>query len=192
MANPKVGGIRTMGSREAAEAEVEPDLSVSAQLNAKFKYVYQSRKSQFVLSLERRRIHFMPDGTKEEEVPTSKEGVRLDMIRFTDHFYRTNDDEIDAALSKKPSHVFGTDGLCWRFADKQNEMRAARVAEIRAALASDPAIAKEVALTPSDKKDWDVSEKVVEKPNRVQKSGLDMTDEELEAATAPTPGSRNR
>jgi len=189
MANPKVGGIRTMGSREAAEAEVEPDLSVSAQLNAKFKYVYQSRKSQFQLSLERRRIRYMQDGSKDEEVPRSASGERLDLIRFTDHFYRTNDDEIDAALSKKPSHVFGTDGLCWRFADKQNEMRAARVAEIRAALASDPALAKEVALTPSDKKDWDVSEKVVEKKRA---SVEDMSAEELEAATAPTPGSRNR
>ena len=189
MANPKVGGIRTMGSREAAEAEVEPDLSVSAQLNAKFKYVYQSRKSQFQLSLERRTIRYMQDGSKDEEVPRSASGERLDLIRFTEHFYRTNDDEIDAALSKKPSHVFGTDGLCWRFADKQNEMRAARVAEIRAALASDPALAKEVALTPSDKKDWDVSEKVVEKKRA---SVEDMSAEELEAATAPTPGSRNR
>ena len=54
---------------------------------------------------------------------------------------------------------------------------------------SDPALAKEVALTPSDKKDWDVSEKDVENKRA---SVEDMSAEELEAATAPTPGSRNR
>jgi hypothetical protein len=197
MAKTQVGGLRTVGSREAAEAGVEADLSVPAQLNSKSKYVYQSRKQAFVLSLARRRVHWDPQtGFKEEETPMSAAGNRLDMIRFTDHFFRHDDDEIDAlmvAMGKKHPEVFGIDGLCWRYEDKQAEMRAARAVEIRSVLASDPALAREVALTPSDKKDWDVQPKTpaVSQP-RAQASVEDMTPEELEAATAPVPGSRAR
>jgi len=201
MADPRVGGLRTAGAREAEEsaasAGAESDLSVPDQLNRKFKYTFQSRKSQFVVSLKRRKIHWDPQsGIKEEEVPQSADGNRLDMVRFTDHFFRTDDDEIAAALTKKPAEVFGIDGLCWRFEDKVQEQRAARAAEIRAALAADSELAKEVALTPSDKKDWDVKPKEavpqVVPQTRVPKPAEEMTPEELEAATAPAPGSRTR
>lgn len=178
MAQPKVGGLRTMGAREVAEAGVEPDLS--PQLNGKYKHVFQSRKSAFQVSLKRRRIHFMPDGSKEEEVPTSTDGNRLDSVRFMDHFYRTNDDEIAKAFESLPPEVFGTEGLCWRFADKQNEMRAARAAEIREALASDPDLAKAVKLTPSDRKDWDVKAKAA------AIAAEEMSEEELDRLTQPS------
>lgn len=178
MAQPKVGGLRTMGSREVAEAVVETDLS--PQLNGRFKHVFQSRKSGFQVSLKRRRLHYMPDGTKEEEVPMSQEGNRMDSVRFVDHFYRTNDDDIAKAFESLPSEVFGVEGYCWRFEDKQNEMRAARAAEIRAALAADPDLAKAVKLTPSDRKDWDV------KPKAADVVAEEMPEEELDRLTKPS------
>jgi len=204
MAAPRVGGLRTAGAREAEEsaasAGAESDLSVPDQLNRKFKYTFQSRKSQFVVSLKRRKIHWDPQsGIKEEEVPQSADGNRLDMVRFTDHFFRTDDDEINAAfeaLGKKKPEVFGIEGLCWRYEEKVAQQRTARAAEIRAALAADSELAKEVALTPSDKKDWDVKPKEavpqVVPQTRVPKPAEEMTPEELEAATAPAPGSRTR
>jgi hypothetical protein len=203
MAKTQVGGLRTIGAREAAEAGVESDLSVPEQINEKFKHVFQSRKSAFVISLARRVIHWdMTTGNKEEEVPMSKDGNRLDLVRFTDHFFRTNDDEIAAAfeaLGKKKPEVFGMEGLCWRYEDKVKEQRAARAAELRAALAADPDLAREVgALVPSNKKDWseaelpksrlvDVETKKAAPPTRASRSADDMTAEELEAATAPAP-----
>lgn len=193
MADPKVGGLRTMGSRDEAAAGVESDLSVPAQLNQKFKHVFQSRKSQFVISLKRRVIHWDPQsGIKEEEVPLSGAGNRLDMVRFTDHFYQTDDDEIAAAfdaLGKKKPEVFGIDGLCWRYEDKVAEQRAARVAELRRELEQDAELRAQIALTPSDKKDWDVKPKDVP---RAPKKPEALTPEELDAATAPAPGSRTR
>lgn len=189
MAQPRVGGLRTTGSRDVAEAGVVTDLSPQP-VDTLFRHVFQSRKTDFVISLKKRRIHFLADGSREEEVPTSEAGNRLDMVRFTDNFFRTNDDEIAKAFEAQPSHIFGIEGLCWRAEDLQRQHRTARAAEIRAALASDPALAKEVALAPSDKKDWDVGDQT-RKP-KAQSSVEEMTPEELEAATAPVPGSRTR
>ncbi len=194
MAAPQVSGIRTTAAREAIQSGVEPDLSVPEALNKKYKHVYQSKKSAFVLSLKRRKVHWLPDGSREEETPMSAQGNRLDMIRFVEHFFRTDDDEIAAAIAEKPAEIFGTDGLCWRYEEKVAEHRAARAAEIRAALAADPDLAKEVAaLRPSDKKDWTVEPKDA-KPAvpRQTKAAAEMSEEELEAATAPPPGSRTR
>jgi hypothetical protein len=98
MATPQVGGIRTSGERERIQSGVEPDLSVPEALNKKFKHVFQSRKAAFIISLKRRRIHYLPDGGKDESVPETTAGSRLDMVRFIDHFYRTDDDEVAAAF----------------------------------------------------------------------------------------------
>jgi hypothetical protein len=194
MAKPVVGGLRTMGSREVAEAGAESD--PSPQLNKQFKYVYQSRKQDFVVSLKRRRVHYMPDGSKEEAIPETTAGARLDMLRFKDHFFRTNDAEIDAAfeeMGKIKPEVFGIDGLCWRYEEKAAQMREARAAEIRKALAEDPELAKAVTLSPSDKKDWDVKSPAVKPVAAAPKKAFeDLSDEEQEAMTAPAPAGRTR
>lgn len=183
MAQPKVGGLRTTGSRTVVEeAGAEADLSPQP-INSQFKHVYQSRKSDFVISLKKRRVHFLADGSKEEEVPMTEAGNRLDMVRFTDNFFRTNDDEIDAAFGTMPPHVFGIEGLCWRFEEMQSRQRQARAQEIRAALASDPDLAKAVKLTPTDAKDWDVKPKGIVPPADPE----DVSLAELERLTAPQP-----
>jgi hypothetical protein len=133
----------------------------------------------------------MPDGTKEEEVPLSEQGNRLDMVRFTEHFFRTDDDEIAAAfeaLGKKQPELYGLEGLCWRYEEKVAEQRAARATELRRELEQDAELRAAVALVPSDKKDWDVKPKDAPRATKI----ADMTPEELEAATAPAPGSRTR
>jgi hypothetical protein len=175
----QVGGLRTMGSREAAEAGVGSDLSPQP-VDAQYKFVYQSRKSDFVISLKRRRLMFDPnDQSKTEIIPETSAGTRLDMVRFKDHFFRTNDEEIDLAFQQQPSHVFGIEGLCWRASDLRKVQREARAAEIRAALAADPDLAKAVKLSPSEAKDWDVAKKPAAPVEK------ELSEEELERLTAP-------
>lgn len=188
MAQPKVGGLRTVTSRADADSGGDPDLSSPPPGLAGFKHVFQSRKSALVLSLKRRRIHYNPDGSKDEVIPETKAGNRLDMIRFHDHFFKTNDDEIAEAFAALPPEVFGLGSLCWRFEDQQQAQRTARAAEIRAALAADEALAKELALSPSEKKDWDVKPKTPAAPAPAPKRAEDLTEAEMEAMTAPTPG----
>lgn len=190
MAQPKVGGLRTVTSRPDSEPNGgDPDLSPLPPGLSGWKHVFQSRKSALVLTLKRRKIHYNNDGSKDEVVPYTEAGNRLDMIRFTDHFFKTNDDEVAKAFEALPPEVFGLGSLCWKWEDQQKAQRIARAAEIRAALAADAELAKEVALTTSDKKDWDVRQKTapaVASPRRTS----DLSEAELEAMTAPTPGTR--
>lgn len=168
MAAPKVGGLRTMSAREDVDAGVE--VQAPASLLNGFKHVFQARKSAYWLTLRERITHWRPDGSSKEELPKTKLGSRLDMVRFNDFFLRTNDDELADAI--KASDLYGTE--FWSFADKMKEQAEAQAAEIRAALASNPELQKALKLTPSDAKDWDV------KPKKAEPSL-----EELEALTKP-------
>lgn len=170
MAAPKVGGLRTMSVRDEADAGVEEVASAPASFLAGYKHVFQSKRSGLWLTLTERITHWMPNGSSKEEIPKTKAGSRRDMVRFLDFFFKTNDDEL--ADEMKASALFGVE--FWSYADKVKEQAVARAAEIRAALAADPELAKMVKLTPSDKKDWDVAPKKAE-----------PTLEELEALTKP-------
>lgn len=178
MARTQVGGIRT--STSAASSEVENDPALSAPPPGVYKHVFQSRKAALVLSLKRRKIHYMPDGTREEEIPYTKADNRLDMVKFSDHFLRTDDDEIAAAIKALPSEVFGVGALCWDYNEQAQAQRVARAAEIRAQLAADPSLADVLKLTPSDAKDWNV------KPKAAPAADKELSEEELDALTRPS------
>lgn len=173
MSNTQVGGIRTVGSREAAETpkvETRTDPAISASRLASFKHVFQARTTGLVLSPKRRIITYK-DGERQEDVPYTTDGSRLDMVRFTDGFLSTNDDELDAAL--RESKYYGLD--FWDYRERQKEFKQAQAEEIRRQLAADPELAAAVGpLKPSDKKDWDVKTKKSE-----------PSEEELEALTRP-------
>jgi hypothetical protein len=188
MARTQVGGIRTVASRDAVDAGGDPDLSPPATLLGNYKHVFQASRSALTLSLKRRTVHWMPDGHKEEEIPLSKDGNRLDMIRFTDHFYKTNDSEVADAIRALPSEVYGVGALCWDYQEQVRVSREAQAAEIRARIAADPALAAAVgALTPSDKKDWDVPSKPAVSRSQSAKKDSEYSEQELEALTAPKP-----
>lgn len=139
-----------------------------------YKHVFQAKKSAYWLSLAERITHFLPNGSYKEELPKTKMGTRLDMVRFNDFFLKTNDDELAEAV--KASHLYNLD--FWSYADKVKEQAVARAAEIRAALASDPELAKMVTLGPSEAKDWNVKPVVAPKD--------EPSLEELEALTKPS------
>lgn len=168
MAAPKVGGLRTMSVREDVDAGVEAP--IPASFTDGYKHVFQARKSAYWLSLAERITHWLPNGGSKEEIPKTKAGSRLDMVRFNDFFLKTNDDELADAI--RASKMFGTE--FWSYADKVKEQAEAQAAEIRAALAANPELQKALKLSPSDAKDWDVKPKAAE-------PSLD----ELEALTRP-------
>jgi hypothetical protein len=157
-----------MSVREDVDAGVEVEAPAST-LNG-YKHVFQARKAAYWLSLSERNVRFLPNGSAKEELPKTKAGNRLDMVRFDDFFLKTNDDELADAI--KASSVYGLE--IWSYAEKVKEQALAQAAEIRAALASNPELQKALKLTPSDAKDWDVKPKAAE-------PSLD----ELEAMTRP-------
>lgn len=177
MAAPKVGGLRTMSAREEADAGVEVTPSAPASFLAGYKHVFQSRRSGLWLTLTERITHWMPNGSSKEEIPKTKAGSRRDMVRFLDFFFKTNDDELAEEL--KASKLYNVE--FWSYADKVKEQAVARAAEIRAALAADPELAKALKLTPSDKKDWDVKA-----PAEVPVPSGEPSLEELERLTKPS------
>jgi hypothetical protein len=177
-----------MTSRGAAEdlgvVSTDPTPATPSALDA-YKHVFQSRRAGYRLSLRRRRVIHDPDGWKDDEVPLTSEGNRLDVVVFEDNFFKTNDDELaDAIRHPKQVHLYGIGNEYWDYREMQGQQRKQRVDEIRAQLAADPALAAAV-LTPTDKKDWDVAPTVApKKPSST--STVEMTEEELERLTAPT------
>lgn len=169
MAAPKVGGLRTMSAREDVDAGAE--VKAPASILDGYKHVFQAKKSAYWLTLSERITKYLPNGSYREELPKTKLGTRLDMVRFNDFFLKTNDDELADAI--KASSLYGLE--FWSYADKVKEQAEAQAAEIRAALASNPELQKALKLTPSDAKDWDV------KPKKAPEPSLD----ELEALTRP-------
>jgi hypothetical protein len=157
MAKTQVGGIRSIGQRDASPAGAGPDLTAPTVLTT-YKHQYQSRAAAFTVSLKRRTVHWKPDGSKEEEVPYSKDGSRLDMVRFQDNYFRTNDDEIAAAIEAMPPEIFSLEGQCWRVEERLENQRELRAAEIKASLAQDPELASRV-LYPSEETEFAVKPK---------------------------------
>lgn len=184
MANTRVGGLRSVGAREAADAvqvETGNDPSVSAARHSHFKHVFQSKAHGLTVS-PKKRIVTHKDGERTEEPAFTTDGARLDMVRFQDGFFATNDDELAAAL--RGSRYYKLD--FWDYREAQAQFKNAQAAEIRRQLAADPALAAAVGvLTPTDKKDWDVAPKNAQ-PAVEAAVGRELTDEELERLTAPT------
>lgn len=162
MARTQVGGIRSVGQRDDSPSGAEPDLPAPVSLPS-YKHQYQSRRAAFVLSLKRRTVHWKPDGTKEEEIPFSRDGSRLDMIRFQDNHFRTNDDEIAAAIEAMPPEIYGLQGQCWRVEERLENQRELRAAEIKAALAADPEL-KDRVLYPSDAEEFEARKPAAPEP----------------------------
>ena len=150
----QVGGLRTAAGQavpqsQGAESSLPP--------HKKYKWEFQSAKSSLTLSFEERITHWSPSGTAREEYPKTKEGSRLDMLRFEDNYYGTNDDELAKYLiNMKDSAgqpMCRLDGQYWQKQEMVAAQRTAEVEAMRQRLASDPELARQV-LKPSENEDF--------------------------------------
>lgn len=150
MARGQVGGLRTAAGQavpqsQGAESSLPP--------TKRFKWEFQSAKANATFSIKERITHWSPTGSAREEYPRTKGGSRLDMIRFEDNYFGTNDDDLAQALmdlkDEKDQPLCQIGRLFWLKQEMAEAQRAAEVAAIRERLVQDPELARQV-LKPSE------------------------------------------
>lgn len=146
-----VGGPRSMADRAVSSPEgAAPNPSPSKRK----KWEFQSYNDRLQLSLEERTVHYLPGGSMRESYPKTKNGSRLDTIRFEDNYFGTDDDLLAKRMME--SSLYGlpaNGGAFWLRSDMAKVQEAAEVAELRRRLANNPELARQV-LTPSDSEDF--------------------------------------
>ena len=143
----RVGGVRSVAL--AVEDESGPSSS------KKFKYEFQSFNSGYTLSLRERIQHWGPSGNMMEEFPKTKDGTRLDMVKFEDSYLGTNDKELADVLVGHPLYGLPVEGGKFWLKDAMTRVqREAEVAALRLRLAEDPELAKLAGLKPSNADDF--------------------------------------
>lgn len=142
--------MRSVATREIVEEPTAlPD-------RKKGTYQFRSRAASFMLSLRRRRTSRGPDGELIEEAPRSKMDNALDMVRFEDNLFETQDPEIAELIKAKPGYGLGRD--FWDLSDQKDAQDKALEAELRRKLEERPDIAARV-LKPSDAEDFTVPQR---------------------------------
>src|SRR3990167_6293772 len=142
-----VGGVRSLAL--AVEDESGPSSS------KKFKYEFQSFNSGYTLSLRERIQHWGPSGNMMEEFPKTKDGTRLDMVKFEDSYLGTNDKELADVLVGHPLYGLPIEGGKFWLKDAMTRVqREAEVAALRLRLTEDPELAKLAGLKPSNADDF--------------------------------------
>lgn len=151
MPKTKVGGLRSAASRD-----IQEETSTALPGRKKDTYQFRSRAASFLLSLRRRRIVRGPDGEAVDEVPRSKQDNALDLVRFQDHSFETQDPEVAKLIREKDG--FGVGLQFWALEEEQAAHDKALEAELRRQIESRPDIAARV-LKPSDKDDLTVPQR---------------------------------
>jgi len=147
----KVGGLRSTSSQVSEE-----DQQTALPDRKKGTYQFRSRAASFLLSLRRRRITRGPDGEAIEEAPRSKMDNALDLVRFEDHLFETQDPEIAKLIKAKPGFGLGLE--FWDVSEQKAAQDKALEEELRRKLEERPDIAARV-LKPSDVEDFTVPQR---------------------------------
>jgi hypothetical protein len=146
MAKAQVGGLRTAAGQASPQG-----VESSPSPPKKFKWEFQSSKPALLLSFEERITHWTPSGGSREEFPKTADGSRLDMVRFENSYFGTNDDGLAERLMGHEGFRLG--GLLWLADEMLKAQRDAEVTSMRQRLASDPELARQV-LKPSEEEDF--------------------------------------
>jgi len=141
MPRPKVSGLRT-ALRSEERSEHEPSVLPDRKPG---KVQFRSNITAYRLSIKRRVVKRDADGERYEVVPQTKLGTPLDMIKFEENLFVTEDMELVEILKGLKQYGLPSQGgEFWDVEDQRAAQDAAEVVELRRRLQSRPDLAEKV------------------------------------------------